>query len=272
MWFLWCVILWVILLRSHICFLRIVFLEFISFLFFSFGVWILWDLKRFYFEWLIARINRVDLVCVVILDYISCIFISVVLFISGFVVIYRESYIGRDKSRVRFILIVLIFVLSIRLLILRPNIVRILLGWDGLGLVSYVLVIYYQNEKSSSSGILTAIRNRVGDVFLLLAIAWMLNYGRWNFIFYVNCIIYRREIKVLFWLVFLGAITKSAQIPFSAWLPAAIAAPTPVSALVHSSTLVTAGIYLMIRFFPFNQKRRFMLYNDIYFINNYNNI
>jgi len=210
----------------------------------------LWDERRFYFEWLFYRLNGVDLIGVLVFDYISLIFLSVVLFISGLVIIYRDIYIIGDKNLVRFILVVILFVFSIGILILSPNIVRILLGWDGLGLVSYILVIYYNNEKSSSSGILTAIRNRVGDVFLLLAIAWILNYGSWNFIFYVNCIKYSSDINFLFWLVFLGAITKRAQIPFSAWLPAAIAAPTPVSALVHSSTLVTAGIYLIIRFFP----------------------
>jgi len=89
---------------------------------------LLWDSKRFYLEWLITRINSVDLIGVIILDYMSCIFMSVVLFISGFVVIYSERYMRGDKRKVRFILIVLMFVLSISLLILRPNIVRILLG------------------------------------------------------------------------------------------------------------------------------------------------
>ena len=95
---------------------------------------------------------------------------------------------------------------------------------------------------------LTALSNRIGDVFLLLAIAWILNYGRWNFIFYIEIIKNDTPMYLISWLVILAAITKRAQIPFSSWLPAAIAAPTPVSALVHSSTLVTAGVYLLIRF------------------------
>jgi len=126
--------------------------------------------------------------------------------------------------------------------------IRILLGWDGLGLISYCLVIYFQNVKSFNAGILTALSNRIGDVALLLAIAWILNYGRWNYTFYLDVIKYDYEIIVIGGLVVLAAITKRAQIPFSSWLPAAIAAPTPVSALVHSSTLVTAGVYLLIRF------------------------
>lgn len=140
------------------------------------------------------------------------------------------------------------FVFSIIILIISPNLIRILLGWDGLGLVSYCLVIYFQNVKSYNAGILTALSNRIGDVALLMAIAWILNYGRWNYIFYIEIIKIDNSIKIITILVILAAITKRAQIPFSSWLPAAIAAPTPVSALVHSSTLVTAGVYLLIRF------------------------
>jgi len=144
--------------------------------------------------------------------------------------------------------LVLIFVFSIILLIISPNLIRILLGWDGLGLISYCLVIYFQNIKSFNAGILTALSNRIGDVALLIAIAWILNFGSWNFVFYIDFIKSDLNIIIIGRFVILAAITKRAQIPFSSWLPAAMAAPTPVSALVHSSTLVTAGVYLLIRF------------------------
>jgi len=101
----------------------------------------------------------------------SLIFISFVLLISSLIILYSKEYISADKSINRFIILVLIFVLSIILLIIRPNLIRILLGWDGLGLVSYCLVIYFQNVKSYNAGILTALSNRIGDVALLLAIA-----------------------------------------------------------------------------------------------------
>jgi len=78
---------------------------------------------------------------------------------------------SEDKFINRFILLVLIFVISIILLIISPNLIRILLGWDGLGLISYCLVIYFQNVKSYNAGILTALSNRIGDVALLMAIA-----------------------------------------------------------------------------------------------------
>lgn len=71
----------------------------------------------------------------------------------------------------------LIFVLSMILLIISPNLIRILLGWDGLGLVSYCLVIYYQNIKSYNAGMITALSNRIGDVLILISIAWIINFG-----------------------------------------------------------------------------------------------
>ena len=119
-----------------------------------------------------------------------------------------------------------------------------MLGWDGLGVRSYLLVVYYGRTKSYNAGILTVIRNRLGDVALLFRMGLILQRGSWNIVFYKDIII-----RSLFFplLLSLGAFTKSAQIPFSAWLPAAIAAPTPVSSLVHSSTLVTAGVYLLFR-------------------------
>lgn len=103
-------------------------------------------------------------------------------------------------------------------------------------------MIYYQNSYSLGAGLITVLTNRIGDVGLILSIALLMGGGHW-FIPYLEL-----DLMIAF-LVVLGAITKSAQFPFSSWLPMAIAAPTPVSALVHSSTLVTAGVYLLIRFY-----------------------
>lgn len=175
-------------------------------------------------------------------------FFSFVSFISSSVVFYRESYIKGEIYFNRFIFLVLLFVLRIFFLVFRLNFVRILLGWDGLGLISYLLVIFYQNEKSNAAGIITVLRNRIGDAALLLGVGLLLDIGRWNFMFFREEGQHKRGL--LIGLVIVMAITKRAQMPFSAWLPAAIAAPTPVRALVHSSTLVTAGVYLLIRFNP----------------------
>lgn len=231
-----------------ICFISFIFLFCLRITLFFLGLnFLIYDLVYF-FEWEIFRINRTIIVIVFIFDWISLLFISFVLFISSLVIYYRKDYMAGDLFINRFIILVLLFVFSIIIMILRPNLIRILLGWDGLGLVSYCLVIYYQNIKSYNAGILTALSNRLGDVALLISIAWILNYGRWNFLFYIEFIKFDIRIRIICFMVILAAITKSAQIPFSSWLPAAMAAPTPVSALVHSSTLVTAGVYLLIRF------------------------
>nr|YP_010363742.1 NADH dehydrogenase subunit 5 [Clinterocera nigra]UNZ13009.1 NADH dehydrogenase subunit 5 [Clinterocera nigra] len=199
-------------------------------------------------EYELLALNSCSIMMTILLDWMSLLFMSFVLFISSMVIYYSEEYMGGDKFINRFIMLVSMFVLSMMLLIISPNIISILLGWDGLGLVSYCLVIYYQNVKSYNAGMLTALSNRIGDVAILMAIAWMLNFGSFNYLFYIDYMKDSSEMMVVSGLIMLAAMTKSAQIPFSSWLPAAMAAPTPVSSLVHSSTLVTAGVYLLIRF------------------------
>nr|WKD82553.1 NADH dehydrogenase subunit 5 [Frankliniella intonsa]WKD82605.1 NADH dehydrogenase subunit 5 [Frankliniella intonsa] len=189
------------------------------------------------------------------LDYISCVFMGMVFFISGSIIFYSEYYMFSEVYKTRFFFLMFLFVLSMVFLIICPNLFCMLLGWDGLGLVSYLLVIYYQNLKSFSSGMITALTNRVGDVFILTSISLFFCYGSWN---YMNFLSYYFTWFCL--MFFIASLTKSAQIPFSAWLPAAMAAPTPVSSLVHSSTLVTAGVYILIRFsFFLNEKLKFTL-------------
>lgn len=215
--------------------------------------------KILFIEWEIFEFNSSRIIGTALIDWMRLRFSGLVIVISSMVLFYRTLYMKGDKNFVRFILMVYLFVLSIIFIIISPNLIIILLGWDGLGLVSYCLVIYYQNVKSSNAGIITVLSNRVGDVAILLGISWILNFGGWNF-YYIQFIFDNLRTKILLGLVLLAAITKSAQIPFSAWLPAAIAAPTPVSALVHSSTLVTAGVYLLIRFNYLLGVREFLFY------------
>lgn len=213
---------------------------------FLLSLFLILNSKTIFLEWMIGG-RRLSLRITLLFDYISCLFISVVFCISSRVIWYRISYMSSDKDANRFIYLVFGFVISIIFLILRPNILRILLGWDGLGLISYCLVVYYPTKKSRSAGIITVLRNRVGDVCVLLSIAWFSLIGDFNFTVWNQIEFFSDNIWVPFFIM-TAAITKRAQIPFSAWLPAAMAAPTPVSALVHSSTLVTAGVYLLIRF------------------------
>nr|YP_009642766.1 NADH dehydrogenase subunit 5 [Aiolocaria hexaspilota]QCO91573.1 NADH dehydrogenase subunit 5 [Aiolocaria hexaspilota] len=204
--------------------------------------------KLYFIEYLFFNMNSTKMEMLILLDWMSTLFMSFVLLISSMVIYFSKSYMSNDKNIIRFIFLVVMFVFSMMLMILSPNLISILLGWDGLGLVSYCLVIYYQNVKSYSAGMLTALSNRIGDVMLLMSIAWMMNFGSWNMILYLNYFFMDKYFNLIGMLIIIASMTKSAQIPFSAWLPAAMAAPTPVSALVHSSTLVTAGVYLLIRF------------------------
>nr|YP_007889834.1 NADH dehydrogenase subunit 5 [Paphnutius ruficeps]AEG64529.1 NADH dehydrogenase subunit 5 [Paphnutius ruficeps] len=213
-------------------------------MFFCFGIFVIIDDKMYMFEWSIMNLNSVYICMSIILDWMSLIFMSFVLIISSFVIFYSKEYMDTDINKTRFFYLVLMFVLSMMLLIISPNLVSILLGWDGLGLISYCLVIYYQNFKSYNAGMITSLTNRIGDLALLMSIAWMMDFGSWHYLFYLQ----KMNFSFIILMIILAAFTKSAQIPFSSWLPAAMAAPTPVSALVHSSTLVTAGVYLLIRF------------------------
>nr|QHD46555.1 NADH dehydrogenase subunit 5 [Geron pallipilosus] len=232
----------------NVCLISCFSLVIISFISFFTGLYYLFSDMSLFIEWEVVSLNSSSIVMTLLFDWMSLIFMSFVLLISSLVIYYSKEYMNGDLNLVRFIFLILMFVLSMMLLIISPNLISILLGWDGLGLISYCLVIYYQNVKSYNAGMLTVLSNRIGDVAFLLAIAWMLNYGSWNYIFYLGFMKYDFEMTIIGWLILLAALTKSAQIPFSSWLPAAMAAPTPVSSLVHSSTLVTAGVYLLIRF------------------------
>lgn len=194
-----------------------------------------------FLQW--TLLNRINFKFLIILDYLTFIFLFTVRLITVRVLIFRKSYITRDKNNKKFFFLLLLFVFRIFLLILSPNNLRILLGWDGLGVSSYLLVIYYNSRKSSTSGMITLLINRGGDALILTALAMQWYQFHWD----TSHLGYLENTKTIVFFFTLGLITKSAQIPFSSWLPAAIAAPTPVSSLVHSSTLVTAGVYLIIR-------------------------
>nr|YP_009742282.1 NADH dehydrogenase subunit 5 [Polinices sagamiensis]QID90364.1 NADH dehydrogenase subunit 5 [Polinices sagamiensis] len=198
-------------------------------------------------EWNIFNLSSCTMSLLIILDPISLSFSNVVCLISGCVMMFSSSYMSHDPFLKRFTWLVMLFVLSMNLLVFIPSLPALLLGWDGLGIVSFALVIYYQNMKSLGAGMLTVLANRIGDVMILISIGILVLQGHWiitlMFDFYLSALV---SLSIM-----VAAMTKSAQIPFSSWLPAAMAAPTPVSALVHSSTLVTAGVFLLIRFFPF---------------------
>nr|QBZ38206.1 NADH dehydrogenase subunit 5 [Mahmutkashgaria sulcatus] len=224
----------------------------VNFFFFSSFIFLIWLSLYLYIYDLIYLLNysffflnSCNFSLVILFDWMSLIFLSIVFLISGCVFLYSLDYMSGDIYIIRFYFLVFLFILSMSFLILMPDLICLMLGWDGLGLVSYCLVIYYQSNLGLSSGYLTLLINRLGDLFLIFCICWSFNYGCWH---YAYLLIFSDFMPLMFLFLILASLTSSAQFPFSSWLPAAMAAPTPVSSLVHSSTLVTAGVYLLIRF------------------------
>lgn len=199
-------------------------------------------LKSYICEVSLLSVNSCDFSFCIVIDKVSLIFGVVVTLISGSVFIFACKYISEDPYFYRFKWILLMFVISINVLIFSGSYLVILFGWDGLGVTSFALIVYYQRKERLLAGFQTLLLNRLGDVIIVISFFYYVLFGQFSFSFAIQeCII----ILVLF--LVLASFTKSAQYPFRSWLPAAMAAPTPVSALVHSSTLVTAGIYLILR-------------------------
>nr|YP_009987538.1 NADH dehydrogenase subunit 5 [Epeurysa nawaii]QBZ37998.1 NADH dehydrogenase subunit 5 [Epeurysa nawaii] len=221
------------------------FFLFFFFLFFFFGLYMYLFNFSIVLDYNFFNLNSSLYSFIFFFDWLSLIFLSVVFLISGSVLLYSLDYMQGDNLIIRFYFLVFLFILSMFMLISMPDLICLMIGWDGLGLVSYCLVIYYQSSSSLSSGYLTLFINRLGDVFLIFCISWCFNHGCWHYLYLYS--FSNLNFFMIFFLI-LACLTKSAQFPFSSWLPAAMAAPTPVSSLVHSSTLVTAGVYLMIRF------------------------
>jgi len=171
------------------------------------------------------------------IDYNSLLFSKVLIVISVSVLLWSYSYLGSEPVFIRFFFLVLRFLFSMFILIFATSLLSLFFGWDLLGFTSFFLVAFYGNQNSHMAAMLTGLSNRIGDCFFFFLIALCLTDG--------TCIPWSSFVLIL-----LVGITKSAQLPFSSWLPAAMFAPTPVRALVHSSTLVTSGIYLLYRFGP----------------------
>lgn len=231
-----------------VIFLLFSFLFFLLFLIcFTFGFYLL-DYSSVAFEVFLPYYFLREMPFTFFVDYVSLFFFSAVSLISSVVFLYRKFYmddVSRDLNYLnsRFFYLLFLFVISILFLVFSGSWVVVMLGWDGLGLVSFLLVIYYNNRSRLDSGLITVFTNRLGDCLFILSFMFMF-YSGWVTLEFLSL-----EVCLFFsFTLFVGCITKSAQLPFSSWLPAAMAAPTPVSSLVHSSTLVTAGVFLLVRF------------------------
>ena len=165
------------------------------------------------------------------------IFIFIVIFIRMTVIIFSFSYINSIAVS-NFVFLYRSFIFSILWLTLNNNFYWIILGWDGLGVVSFLLIIFYINCERINNGLFTLFQNRIGDLFFVFFILGLLELR----------IITNLVLSFGILLLIIGRCVKRAQFPFNAWLLSAIRAPTPISSLVHSSTLVVAGVYILLQF------------------------
>jgi NADH-quinone oxidoreductase subunit L len=168
--------------------------------------------------------------------------------------LYAVGYMHEDEDYARFFSLLNLFVFAMLTIVLADNLLVLFLGWEGVGLCSYGLIgFWYRKRENARAGTKAFLVTRVGDVFLGIALLWLFAVTGTLSITAINAqasSISPVVILALGLLLLLGACGKSAQLPLMTWLADAMAGPTPVSALIHAATMVTAGVYLLCRFFP----------------------
>lgn len=204
------------------------------------------------YTWAAAGIFHVDVGFLV--DQLSMVFVLLITFVGGLIHIYSLGYMGDDPNRRRFFAYLNLFAASMLLLVLANNYVMVYVGWEGVGLASYLLIGFW-NERSdyATAGNKAFIMNRVGDMGMSVAIMVLFaTFGTTAFsgVFAAVPQASSGTTLALGLLLLLAAVGKSAQLPLQAWLLDAMAGPTPVSALIHAATMVTAGVYLIVRSGP----------------------
>jgi NADH-quinone oxidoreductase subunit L len=186
------------------------------------------------------------------LDTLSATMILVVTGIGALIHLYSIGYMAEDPRRGRYFAYLNLFVFFMLMLVMGANYLVLYLGWEGVGLCSYLLIGFWFEKKENAEAAKKAfITTRIGDTLMLIGLATLVfRFGTLDFepIFGTAATVLTKDAAtVIALLLFAGAIGKSAQIPLQVWLPDAMAGPTPVSALIHAATMVTAGVYLVIR-------------------------
>lgn len=187
------------------------------------------------------------------IDALSSLFLLIVTGVGFIIHVYSTSYMKEENTEQygRFFSYMNLFVFSMLLLVMGANFVVMFIGWEGVGLCSYLLIGYwFKNTEYNKAANKAFIFNRIGDLAFLIALFWIFSkVGSLSFdaVFAKASTLTTSDLTIITLLLFIGATGKSAQIPLYTWLPDAMAGPTPVSALIHAATMVTAGVYMIAR-------------------------
>ena len=188
------------------------------------------------------------------LDALSALMIAFVTFVGLLIHVYSVGYMGHDAGYGRYFAYLNLFMFSMLLLVLGGNFLMLFAGWEGVGLCSYLLIGYdYHKKFAADAGKKAFVVNRIGDfgfilgIFGVFALFGSLDFGRVFAAAAADPGRYAPYMTIVCLCLFLGAVGKSAQVPLHVWLPDAMAGPTPVSALIHAATMVTAGVYMVVR-------------------------
>jgi len=203
------------------------------------------------FEWF--RINGIQVNFSFQIDQLSLMMIMIITGIGSLIHLYSVGYMSHDKGFHRFFAYLNLFVFMMLLLVMGSNYIILFIGWEGVGLCSYLLIgFWFKNKEYGKAARKAFIMNRIGDLGLLMGI-FMIAFHTNAFDYLSvaqNASKFELDGSVIIFIcaaLFIGATGKSAQVPLYTWLPDAMAGPTPVSALIHAATMVTAGVYLVVR-------------------------
>jgi NADH-quinone oxidoreductase subunit L len=221
-----------------------------------------------YFTWITAGQFKVDFALQV--DQLTIIMLGVVTFVSLLVHIYSTGYMAHEEGYYRFFSYLNLFVFFMLTLVLAANVVLMFVGWEGVGLCSYLLVgFWFLKQSAISAGKKAFITTRIGDFGFtigILLLFWTFNSVDFGVIFkqlanmQPEAFVPTGVLTAISLLLFIGAVGKSAQLPLYVWLPDAMEGPTPVSALIHAATMVTAGVYMIARMNPLFSRAPFAMF------------
>lgn len=206
-----------------------------------------------FFNWI--HVGSLNVPAEFVVDPISIIMLLVITGVGSLIHLFSVGYMSHDATPAKYFCYLNLFIFNMLLLVLGSSIPVMFVGWEGVGLCSYLLIGYwFKDSEKAAAGMKAFIANRVGDAGLLLGMFLLFSkFGTLNFqnlqtlAAHLSTENYMGPLTAACLLLFLGATGKSAQIPLYVWLPDAMAGPTPVSALIHAATMVTAGVYMIVR-------------------------